>query len=227
MASSDDEYDWDQPPLTQQQAGSLPPIPSSVRENPQSEVRTVPPLHMRGVYNEAWVKELHEKIQAEIAREGIEACTWARLLERWRLHIRDVPYERVAVACAKQILQHARLTSASASPMFYETLRRYAYVDVPAVCRHICLYMCVYRLGQDVLTKPEEVDQRLLDALYPGDDDSKYYRGFFGERVRLSVHACTAFILLLYLHTTFLIYKVTVPMYADRTSGRLSTLRAT
>lgn len=72
---------------------------------------------------------------------------------------------QVELACAKQILQHARLTSASASPMFYETLRK---------------------LGKDVLTKHDKVDQRLLERLYPNSEsDSKWYSGFFGAQVRL------------------------------------------
>jgi len=73
---------------------------------------------------------------------------------------------QVSIESAKQILQHARLTSASASPMFYETLRK---------------------LGKDVLVKPEKVDHQLLERLYPCESDSKYYRGFFGHLVILHV----------------------------------------
>ena len=74
---------------------------------------------------------------------------------------------QVELACAKQILQHARLTSASASPMFYETLRK---------------------LGADVLIKQDKVGQQLLERLYPSEVDSKWYRGFFGAQVRPSAN---------------------------------------
>jgi hypothetical protein len=125
--SDSDEYDLNQAPLFQHQA-SQPPISPSFCDNSQIAVLPLCPQTPR--YSKAWVEELHEKIQAEIERDGIKACTWERLLERWREHICEVPYEQVEVGCAKQILQHARLTSA-ASPMFYETLRRYAFVYMP------------------------------------------------------------------------------------------------
>ena len=46
-------------------------------------------------YNAEWVRTLQEEIQTEIERDGTEACKWARLLEKWSHHIREVPYERV------------------------------------------------------------------------------------------------------------------------------------
>jgi hypothetical protein len=115
---------------------------------------------------------LHEEIQEEVQREGngkdtgIYACMWERILEKWQKHIRDVPYDQVQVACVKQILQHARLTSASASPMFYETLRR---------------------LGKDVLVMQEQVDENLLEKLLPSSKDTKWYEGFFGEREKWTI----------------------------------------
>jgi hypothetical protein len=119
-------------------------------------------------YNEEWVRYLHEEIQEEVQREGIHACKWGRILDKWQEHISDAPYEDVPVACAKQILQHARLTSASASPMFYETLRK---------------------LGKDLLVKQEHDEklwqaslQNLRERLYPSAKDTEWYEGFFGDR---------------------------------------------
>ena len=107
-----------------------------------------------------WVQEMHDNIQREAAEHGIQAFKWECLLDKWSEHIRDAPYERVDLTCVKQILQYARLTSASASPMNYETLRR---------------------LGNDILA--QQVDENLLERLKPQENDTKYYKGFFGREV--------------------------------------------
>lgn len=146
-------------------ASSHPTVPGGAKLGANARIPVALPQlrEQRGDsrFNADWVRSLHEEIQEEILREGICACMWGRLLDKWSEYIKDVPYERVEVACAKQILQYARLTSASASPMFYETLRR---------------------LGKDVLVLPENVDDNLLERLKPKDSDSKWYRGFFGDK---------------------------------------------
>ena len=127
----------------------------------------LPRQRARSPYNADWVRSLHEEIQKEVQREGIHACKWGRILEKWQKHISNAPYEDVPVACAKQILQHARLTSASASPMYYETLRK---------------------LGKDLLVKQEHDEklwqaslQHLLERLKPSSKDTEWYEGFFGD----------------------------------------------
>ena len=172
--SSEDE-DLERPLLGRLAAGVVTAVRSSeglspsVSASPSQLNTALPQQRARSSFNADWVRSLHEEIQVEVQREGngkdtgIYACMWERILEKWQKHIRDVPYEQVQVACVKQILQHARLTSASASPMFYETLRR---------------------LGKDVLVMQEQVDENLLEKLLPSSKDTKWYEGFFGERER-------------------------------------------
>jgi hypothetical protein len=151
-----------------------PTVPGGAKLGANARIPAAPPqpCEQRGAsrFNADWVRSLHEEIQEEILREGICACMWGRLLDKWSEYIKDVPYERVEVACAKQILQYARLTSASASPMFYETLRR---------------------LGKDVLVLPENVDENLLERLKPKASDSKWYRGFFGDKDKWTIEHLT------------------------------------
>jgi len=153
---------------------SMSDIEAVISEKPDSasppQLNTaLPPQRARSSFNAGWVRSLHEEIQKEVLRDGIHACKWARILEKWQKHISNVPYEEVPVACAKQILQHARLASASASPMYYETLRR---------------------LGKDLLVKQEHDEklwqvslQHLLERLKPSSPlkDGEWYEGFFGN----------------------------------------------
>jgi len=153
-----------------------PTVPGGAKLDANARIPASPPqpCEQRGAsrFNAdwCWVRSLHEEIQEEILREGICKCRWGCLLDKWSEYIKDVPYERVEVACAKLILQHARLTSASASPMFYETLRR---------------------LGKDVLVLPENVDENLLERLKPKTSDSKWYRGFFGDEDKWTIEHLT------------------------------------
>jgi len=43
-------------------------------------------------------------------------------------------------------------------------------------------YESLRKLGRDVLRMPEHVDENLLERLLPTESDSKWYRGFFGDR---------------------------------------------
>ena len=187
MAESDDDEPWDwgarlQDSRAMHGSGTsgaaadaplppagVPPLSDSRGNNParapasrQQQRRTSTGMK----YDAVWVQTLHDEIQRDAVEHGTQAFKWSHLLEKWSQHIRDAPYERVDLACVKKILQHARLTSASASPMNYETLRR---------------------LGKDILVS--QVDEVLLERLKPCEADSKYYRGFFGREVRLLPHA--------------------------------------
>ena len=43
-------------------------------------------------------------------------------------------------------------------------------------------YESLRKLGKDVLRMPVDVDENLLERLLPTESDSKWYRGFFGDR---------------------------------------------
>jgi len=56
---------------------------------------------VRTRFDAAWVKALDEQIRAEVESEGMQACTWENLLERWSKHIYDAPYEEVGICGVK------------------------------------------------------------------------------------------------------------------------------
>lgn len=102
--SSDEGEDWDHP-LMEVKRG--PPAEASRAEASlaQPSLSALMGNSLPGVskargssnrFNEAWVRSLHEEIQAEIESDGMKACTWERLLEKWSTHIRDAPYEKVS-----------------------------------------------------------------------------------------------------------------------------------
>ena len=111
-------------------------------------------------FGASWVQQKHDEIQKTIQKNGIASIQWKELLDQWSEHIKDVPYEDVSIESAKEILRHARLTKASASPMFYEMLRR---------------------LGGDILSQETQVVEELLDQLKPADEDSDFYHSFYGK----------------------------------------------
>ncbi len=157
-SENENEVDFDGPGLRP----ALKAAASGLSANARMPVAPPQPCEQRGNSdsNKDWVWKKHEDIQKEILQKGICACKWGPLLEEWKVYIKDVPYECVEVTCAKQILQYARLTYASASPMNYETLRR---------------------LGKDLLVMPDKVDDNLLERMKPNDSDSKWYRRFYGN----------------------------------------------
>jgi hypothetical protein len=171
--SDGEPEDWgmSSSPLRTSNPPSPPARPRATQRGSANGAPSIPPLgapeqarHGRAQggrkLDAEWVQEKHDSIQREAEAHGIQAFKWECLLDKWSEHIRDAPYERVDLTCVKQILQYARLTSATASPMNYETLRR---------------------LGKDILA--QQVDENLLDRLKPKEEDKKYYKGFFGREV--------------------------------------------
>ena len=159
--SSDDEEDMSGTLLHNKGSQNVAGPPDSDRRC-NGKSTPIAPLGASCKFDAEWVSKKHLEMQQANERGGIEAVGWENVLEQWSNFIKDAPYERVTVDCVKLILQHARLTSASGSPMFYETLRR---------------------LGKDVLTPLDRINEQLLKRLEPKEDDSKWYRGFYGTKV--------------------------------------------
>ncbi len=106
---------------------------------------------------------MHQLILNDVKANGVVACTWRTVLNRWKEFIAEAPFEDVEFGCIRAILQNARLTSI-AQPTSYETLRK---------------------LGGDMLhTDVENEDERqnlLRRLLTPGQGDTEWYAQYFGS----------------------------------------------
>ena len=160
---SDDESDYDDGLVLARSSEQQPNNEQNVNSIPGSIPRSNNIQASNVRFDLRWVESVHQQILREVRLEGIEACSWSNILEKWKENLKYAPFEEVEFGCVRAILQYARLTPI-AQPTFYETLRK---------------------LGKDILCvnlDDESIRRNLLDRLLTAtDNDSEMYSQFFGH----------------------------------------------